>query len=408
MLSYGIFAMSFAAGLAFLVQERRLADGRTVDRFAWLPARETLDAVAFRAVIVGFPVFATMIVLGSWWASIAWSRYWGWDPKETSALVTWLVYAVYLHLRNQRGWRGRPAALVLVVGFVMVLVTYSGNLWFPGCTATAGSESAGRASDARSCAYAARTGRSTTCSDQVAHSTTTSCGFPLTRPCPARYSTGTALDRADRLRDAPEGPGTGSGAERVVEGRADRLEQSPAHGAGAGTGAASRRPGRGAGQHGSSRPRHGPGRPRGRQAREARRVARQAGRRGRPALPRGRPRPPTRSRRTPAARSPRRQRCAPGPRRPPRQPWTRSASRARARAASRSSAAGPAPASIPTTRSPGRSGPPPSATSRASSSSSRRTSRSRRPGASWPRTSSSASTSAATSTRPSERPASAS
>ena len=132
MVSYGILAMSFAAGLGFLVQERQLPDGRTVDRFAWLPARETLDAVAFRAVIVGFPVFATMIVLGSWWASIAWSRYWGWDPKETSALVTWLVYAVYLHLRNQRGWRGRPAALVLVVGFVMVLVTYSGNLWFPG------------------------------------------------------------------------------------------------------------------------------------------------------------------------------------------------------------------------------------------------------------------------------------
>jgi cytochrome c-type biogenesis protein CcsB len=132
MVSYGIFAMSFAAGLAYLVQERRLPDGRTVERFGWLPSRETLDAVAFRAVIVGFPVFATMIVLGSWWASIAWSRYWGWDPKETSALVTWLVYAVYLHLRNQRGWRGRPAALVLVVGFVMVLVTYSGNLWFPG------------------------------------------------------------------------------------------------------------------------------------------------------------------------------------------------------------------------------------------------------------------------------------
>lgn len=132
MVAYGILAMSFAAGVAYLVQERRLPDGRTVDRFAWLPSRDVLDAVAHRAVIVGFPVFAAMIVLGSWWASIAWSRWWGWDPKETSALVTWLVYAVYLHLRNQRGWRGRPAALVLVVGFVMVLVTYSGNLWFPG------------------------------------------------------------------------------------------------------------------------------------------------------------------------------------------------------------------------------------------------------------------------------------
>ena len=66
-----------------------------------------LDEVAYRAVIIGFPIFATMIILGSWWASIAWSRYWGWDPKETAALVTWLIYAVYLHARNQR--RG-PAA----------------------------------------------------------------------------------------------------------------------------------------------------------------------------------------------------------------------------------------------------------------------------------------------------------
>jgi cytochrome c-type biogenesis protein CcsB len=132
MLSYGIFAMSFAAGVGYLVQEKRLAGGGTVDRFAWLPSREVLDAVAYRAVIIGFPVFAIMIVLGSWWASIAWSSYWGWDPKETSALVTWLVYAVFLHLRNQKGWRGRPAAIVLVVGFGMVLFTLFGNLWFSG------------------------------------------------------------------------------------------------------------------------------------------------------------------------------------------------------------------------------------------------------------------------------------
>ncbi len=132
MISYGIFAMSFAAGVGYLIQEKRRPDGSTTERFAWLPTREVLDAVAYRSVVIGFPVFATMIVLGSWWASIAWSRYWGWDPKETSALVTWLVYAVYLHLRNQKGWHGRPAALILVVGFAMILVTLSGNLWFPG------------------------------------------------------------------------------------------------------------------------------------------------------------------------------------------------------------------------------------------------------------------------------------
>jgi cytochrome c-type biogenesis protein CcsB len=130
-LSYGIFATSFAAGLGYLAQ------GRT-DRFAWLPSHKVLDEVAYRAVIIGFPIFATMIILGSWWASIAWSRYWGWDPKETAALVTWLVYAIYLHARNQRSWAGRPAALLLVVGFGMVLVTYSGSLWFSGLHAYSG------------------------------------------------------------------------------------------------------------------------------------------------------------------------------------------------------------------------------------------------------------------------------
>jgi cytochrome c-type biogenesis protein CcsB len=130
-LSYGIFATSFAAGVAYLAQGPN-------DRFGWLPSHKVLDEVAYRAVIIGFPIFATMIILGSWWASIAWSRYWGWDPKETAALVTWLTYAIYLHARNQRSWAGRPAALLLVVGFGMVLVTYSGSLWFSGLHAYSG------------------------------------------------------------------------------------------------------------------------------------------------------------------------------------------------------------------------------------------------------------------------------
>ncbi len=130
-LSYGIFATSFAAGVAYLIQGPS-------DRVSWLPSHKVLDELAYRAVIIGFPIFATMIILGSWWASIAWSRYWGWDPKETAALVTWLTYAVYLHARTQRSWAGRPAALLLVVGFGMVLVTYSGSLWFSGLHAYSG------------------------------------------------------------------------------------------------------------------------------------------------------------------------------------------------------------------------------------------------------------------------------
>ena len=126
MLSYGIFAVSFGAAVGYLIQGKE-------DRVAWLPPAKVLDEVAYRAVIIGFPIFATLIILGSYWASIAWGRYWGWDPKETSALVTWLIYAVYIHARSQRNWAGRPAALILVIGFAAVLFTYiGGNLFFSG------------------------------------------------------------------------------------------------------------------------------------------------------------------------------------------------------------------------------------------------------------------------------------
>ncbi len=125
-ISYGILAVSFGAAVGYLVQGRE-------NRVSWLPPAKVLDEVAYRAVIIGFPIFATLIILGSWWAAIAWGRYWGWDPKETSALVTWLIYAVYLHARSQRGWAGRPAALILVIGFAGVMFTYlGGNLIFGG------------------------------------------------------------------------------------------------------------------------------------------------------------------------------------------------------------------------------------------------------------------------------------
>ncbi len=125
MIAYGVLAISFAAAVGYLVQGEE-------DRFTWLPGHKVLDEVAYRSVIIGFPIFATMLILGSYWASVAWGRYWGWDPKETSALVTWLIYALYLHARSRKDWAGRPAALILVVGFGAVLFTYFGNLFFSG------------------------------------------------------------------------------------------------------------------------------------------------------------------------------------------------------------------------------------------------------------------------------------
>ncbi|MHB8685463.1 MAG: cytochrome c biogenesis protein CcsA, partial [Dehalococcoidia bacterium] len=98
-----------------------------------------LEEIAHRYVLVGFPMLALGIALGAWWANSAWGRYWGWDPKETSALVTWLVYAGYLHARGLKGWRGNRAAAILILGYVGVLFTYFAvNLWVAGLHSYAG------------------------------------------------------------------------------------------------------------------------------------------------------------------------------------------------------------------------------------------------------------------------------
>jgi cytochrome c-type biogenesis protein CcsB len=123
MLSYAALSVSFGAAALFLIQSGER-------RFARLPSGEVLDEIANRSVLVGFPLLTLGITLGAYWAHQAWSRYWGWDPKETSALVTWLVYAGYLHARNLRGWKGMGAAWLLVIGFAAVLFTYFVvNLW---------------------------------------------------------------------------------------------------------------------------------------------------------------------------------------------------------------------------------------------------------------------------------------
>ena len=97
-----------------------------------LPKRELLDDLSYRAMLIGFPFLTLTIVLGAVWADIAWGRYWSWDPKESASLVTWLVCGAYLHARSVRGWRGRRAALLLMVVFAATLFTYFGNLFFGG------------------------------------------------------------------------------------------------------------------------------------------------------------------------------------------------------------------------------------------------------------------------------------
>ncbi|MGI8477190.1 MAG: c-type cytochrome biogenesis protein CcsB, partial [Thermomicrobiales bacterium] len=129
-LSYSTFAVSFAAAVLFLIANRR--------KIAWLPSPEMLDDIGYRAVTFGFPMMAMVLILGSVWAYRAWGTYWSWDPKETSALFTWLVYAVYLHTRSLRGWRGTRSAVILLIGFAAVIFTYYGNYFFGGLHAYGG------------------------------------------------------------------------------------------------------------------------------------------------------------------------------------------------------------------------------------------------------------------------------
>jgi len=91
---------------------------------AWLPASDVLDRLAYRIVAFAFPVWTFAIIAGAIWAEQAWSRYWGWDPKETWSFITWLAYAAYLHARATAGWRGRRAAVLLLVGFGCLMVDY--------------------------------------------------------------------------------------------------------------------------------------------------------------------------------------------------------------------------------------------------------------------------------------------
>jgi len=125
-LAYSAFSIAFAASALFLVQGGKR-------RFESLPSGKSLDEAASLAVMIGFPLLGFGIALGAWWANSAWGRYWGWDPKETSALATWLLFAAYLHAHSLGRWKGKRSAWLVVAGFGAVLFTYYAvNLWVAG------------------------------------------------------------------------------------------------------------------------------------------------------------------------------------------------------------------------------------------------------------------------------------
>nr|YP_009057891.1 heme attachment to plastid cytochrome c [Nephroselmis astigmatica]AID67664.1 heme attachment to plastid cytochrome c [Nephroselmis astigmatica] len=127
MLSYAALLSGSLMAIAFLVvtkgQEINFQDpsGNQSLQFA-----SNLDNLSYRTLGIGFPLLTIGIISGAVWANEAWGSYWSWDPKETWALITWLIFAIYLHLRITRGWQGKLPAMVASGGFIIIWICYLG------------------------------------------------------------------------------------------------------------------------------------------------------------------------------------------------------------------------------------------------------------------------------------------
>jgi cytochrome c-type biogenesis protein CcsB len=122
-----IVAVSFILSLAFIGVLWYVGIGLKKVLANMNLTKEMLDEITYKSIAVGFPLFTIGgLIMGAIWANSAWGKYWTWDPKETWSLITWFVYALYLHARFAGGWRGKRVAILAVVGFIAVIFTYLG------------------------------------------------------------------------------------------------------------------------------------------------------------------------------------------------------------------------------------------------------------------------------------------
>jgi cytochrome c-type biogenesis protein CcsB len=133
-LATGAFTMGGMVSALYLVKERALAHGRGQTGYlARVPSLAGLDRLAYRWHAFAFPVWTfAALIAGPIWAQYAWGRYWGWDPKEVWAFITWVVYAGYLHARATAGWKGNRAAIVALVGLATLWFNFVGINFFFG------------------------------------------------------------------------------------------------------------------------------------------------------------------------------------------------------------------------------------------------------------------------------------
>jgi cytochrome c-type biogenesis protein CcsB len=125
-LAYATFTIAAVLSLVYLVQEARLRQPRATRLLMHLPPLNVAAAAAYRCVVIGYPMITLALCSGALWAVQVWGTPWSWDPKQTMALITWLLYTFYLRVRATPAWAGRPSAWLLVGGLGCVLLTFLG------------------------------------------------------------------------------------------------------------------------------------------------------------------------------------------------------------------------------------------------------------------------------------------
>ncbi|MGW8286373.1 MAG: c-type cytochrome biogenesis protein CcsB [Candidatus Deferrimicrobiaceae bacterium] len=123
---YAAFAVSAGVATMYLMKAKREKRNVTGGVVALFPSTKILDDLVYKSIMWGFPFLTAGIITGAAWANYAWGTYWSWDPKETWSLIVWLVYAAFLHARVTRGWHGRRAAILSIVGFLATIFCYLG------------------------------------------------------------------------------------------------------------------------------------------------------------------------------------------------------------------------------------------------------------------------------------------
>jgi cytochrome c-type biogenesis protein CcsB len=125
-IGYAAFTVAGGLGVMYLLRASSESNQRPGYMAATLPDLKVIDDVTHKCIVFGFIWLSAGIITGAIWANEAWGTYWSWDPKETWSIITWFLYALILHARFTRGWRGRRIAWLAILGFFAILFTYFG------------------------------------------------------------------------------------------------------------------------------------------------------------------------------------------------------------------------------------------------------------------------------------------